>query len=142
MDHGSKTEVPPSEWVQELDGVLHAEGVSLPALAARFGTPLHVYSAAEITRAFHAVDAALAGLPHTVCYAMKANGSPAILRLLASLGAGRFERFATGIADLYDVAIERAREILGLLDDPAQRQPAFPGAALLHFAAGPACACA
>ncbi len=61
-------------------------------------------------------------------------------RLLASLGAGRFERFATGIADLYDVAIERAREILGLLDDPAQRQPAFPGAALLHFAAGPACA--
>ncbi len=88
MDHGSKTEVPPSEWIRELDGVLHAEGVSLPALAARFGTPLHVYSTTEITRSFHAVDAALAGLPHTVCYAMKANGSPAVLRLLASLGAG------------------------------------------------------
>lgn len=62
------------------------------------------------------------------------------VRLLASAGAGRFERFAAGIADLYDVAVDRAREILGLLEDPGRREATFPGASLLHFAAGPACA--
>lgn len=88
MEHGSRRDVPPSAWICEQGGSLVADEVSFEALAARFGTPLHVYSSAEITRAYHAVDAALAGLPHLVCYAMKANGSPAILRLLAGLGAG------------------------------------------------------
>lgn len=60
-------------------------------------------------------------------------------RLLASVGAGRFERFATRIAELYDVAVDRAREILGLLDDPAHRDQMFPNAALVHFTGGPAC---
>jgi diaminopimelate decarboxylase len=88
MDRGSRTDVPPSAWIHERDGALVADEVSLAELAARFGTPLHVYSASEIERSFRAVDAALDGLPHVVCYAMKANGSPAILRLLAGLGAG------------------------------------------------------
>ncbi|GAB4112880.1 MAG: diaminopimelate decarboxylase [Sandaracinaceae bacterium] len=88
MEHGSRTDVPPSAWITERDGALSAEGVPFATLAARFGTPLHVYSATEITRAFRSVDGALEGLPHLVCYAMKANGNPAIVRLLASLGAG------------------------------------------------------
>ncbi|MCE9574876.1 MAG: cupin domain-containing protein [Deltaproteobacteria bacterium] len=90
--------------------------------------------AAELRAYDRAADSLLAVAP-------TARPSAAVReRLIASLAAGRFERFAAGIAELYDVAIDRAREILGLLDDPAERKPAFPGASLLHFAAGPACA--
>lgn len=88
MQQGSRRDVPPSAWITERCGALHAEDVSFEALATRFGTPLHVYSRAEIERAFRAVDGALEGLDHLVCYAMKANGNPAIVRSLGRLGAG------------------------------------------------------
>jgi len=70
------------------DGVLHAEDVALPAVAAAVGTPVYVYSAATLTRHYRVFEAALAGLPHRICYAMKANSNLAVLRLLARLGAG------------------------------------------------------
>ncbi len=70
------------------DGELHAEGVPLSAIAERFGTPCYVYSRAALEGAWRAFDAALAGLPHLVCYAMKANSSLAILDLFARLGSG------------------------------------------------------
>ncbi|MFO0714324.1 MAG: diaminopimelate decarboxylase [Sandaracinus sp.] len=88
MDRGSRTDVPSSTWITERDGHLHAEGCSLESIASAHGTPVHVVSSAAIRRAFREIDDALAGLPHLVCYAMKANGNPAILRLLAGLGAG------------------------------------------------------
>ncbi|MFN7699372.1 MAG: diaminopimelate decarboxylase [Deltaproteobacteria bacterium] len=88
MDRGSRTDVPPSTWITERGGALSAEGCDFEALAARHGTPLHVISSRAVREAFAAVDAALEGLPHLVCYAMKANGNPAILRLLGGLGAG------------------------------------------------------
>jgi diaminopimelate decarboxylase len=67
---------------------LHAEGVSLSALATRFGTPTYVYSRATLERHFHAFDAAFAEMPHQVCYAVKANSNIAVLNVLARLGAG------------------------------------------------------
>lgn len=70
------------------DGVLHAEGVSLEALAAEHGTPLYVYSRATLERHWRAFDEALAGHPHLVCYAVKANASLAVLDVLARLGSG------------------------------------------------------
>lgn len=70
------------------DGVLRCDGLSLEDAAARFGTPLYVYSAQAIRDAYRAYDQAFAAVPHRVCYAVKANGNGAILRLLASLGAG------------------------------------------------------
>jgi diaminopimelate decarboxylase len=70
------------------DGRLHAEGVPLAELAARFGTPLYVYSRAAIERAFDRYAGALAGRRSLVCYAMKANSSLAVLDLLARRGAG------------------------------------------------------
>lgn len=88
MERGSRTDVPSSAWLSERSGVLWAEDVSLEALAGVHGTPLHVVSASAIREAYRSIDAALAGLPHLVCYAMKANGNPAILRLLAGMGAG------------------------------------------------------
>jgi diaminopimelate decarboxylase len=73
---------------QRQDGVLVCDGVSLEAAAAQFGTPLYVYSKAALVAAYEAYDRAFAGVPHRICYALKANGSGALLRILAGLGAG------------------------------------------------------
>jgi diaminopimelate decarboxylase len=72
--------------------VLQCDGVDLTTLAAKFGTPLYVYSAAQITQRFQLFEQAFAhgpeARPHTICYAVKANSSLAILRFLAEQGAG------------------------------------------------------
>jgi diaminopimelate decarboxylase len=70
------------------DGALHAENVAVADIAAAVGTPLYVYSTATLTRHLRVMDEALAGLPHLVCYAVKACGNLAVLRTLARLGAG------------------------------------------------------
>ncbi|RME18108.1 MAG: diaminopimelate decarboxylase [Alphaproteobacteria bacterium] len=70
------------------DGILHAEDVPLPEIAAAVGTPVYVYSAATLRRHYQVFDEALAGMDHLVCYAMKANSNLAVLRLLGEMGAG------------------------------------------------------
>ena len=70
------------------DGILHAEDVAIPDIAATIGTPFYVYSTATLTRHFRLFDEALDGLPHLVCYAMKAASNLAILKTLGDLGAG------------------------------------------------------
>ena len=67
---------------------LHCEGVSLAKIAAEVGTPVYVYSRGELERAYRAFDAALEGIPHRVCYAVKANSTLGVLSVLAGLGAG------------------------------------------------------
>ena len=67
---------------------LHCDGVALPDIADKTGTPVYVYSAQTILANFRAYDLAFGERPHTVCYAVKANGNLAILRLLAEAGAG------------------------------------------------------
>ena len=70
------------------DGQLMAEDVSLSEIAARVGTPVYVYSAATLLRHYRLFDEALAGMPHLVCYAMKALSNLAVLKLLGDAGAG------------------------------------------------------
>ncbi|WP_282340205.1 diaminopimelate decarboxylase [Pseudomonas sp. PS02288] len=70
------------------DGSLFAEGVALSAIAERFGTPTYVYSRAHIEAQYRAYADALAGVPHLVCFAVKANSNLGVLNLLARLGAG------------------------------------------------------
>jgi diaminopimelate decarboxylase len=70
------------------DGVLFAEGVSLEEAARAHGTPLYLYSRASIEAGYAAYDRAFAGVPHRICYALKANPCGALLRILAGLGAG------------------------------------------------------
>jgi diaminopimelate decarboxylase len=70
------------------DGVLHAEDVPLPEIAAEVGTPFYCYSAATLTRHYQLFDDALEGLDHLVCFAMKSLSNLAVLRLLGDLGAG------------------------------------------------------
>jgi diaminopimelate decarboxylase len=70
------------------DGVLHAEGVSLAAIAEQYGTPTYVYSKAQLLANFDSYQNACAGRDALVCYAMKANSNLAVLNLLAQRGAG------------------------------------------------------
>ena len=70
------------------NGTLLCEGMPVAAAAARWGTPLYLYSARAIRERFQELDRALAGVPHLIAYSVKANGNLAILRLLAEQGAG------------------------------------------------------
>jgi mannose-6-phosphate isomerase-like protein (cupin superfamily) len=63
-------------------------------------------------------------------------------RLLASIGGGPLERFAQRVGALFDVTVERARELLGLMERPASWEPQAPGIALVHFDGGAAYAAA
>jgi len=67
---------------------LHCDEASLSTLADQYGTPLYVYSARQISHRFQLFETAFANRPHTICYAVKANSSLAIMRLLAQQGAG------------------------------------------------------
>jgi diaminopimelate decarboxylase len=66
---------------------LYCEETPLADIAAE-GTPAYVYSGRAIRENYRAYDLALAGLPHMVCYAVKANSSLGILSLLVREGAG------------------------------------------------------
>ena len=70
------------------DGLLHAEAVSLTALADNVGTPFYCYSTATLERHYKVFAGAFADVPSLVCYAMKANSNQAVLRTLAKLGSG------------------------------------------------------
>jgi diaminopimelate decarboxylase len=73
------------------DGALHAEAVSIEALAEAVGTPFYCYSAATLRHHYHVLDAALAdsGLAERlICYSVKANSNLAVIATLAQMGAG------------------------------------------------------
>jgi diaminopimelate decarboxylase len=71
-----------------ISGQLTCDGVSLAAIAEAVGTPFYVYSRALVEENFKRFDRALDSVPHLVCYATKANSNLAILKLLATAGAG------------------------------------------------------
>lgn len=70
------------------NGVLHAESVPLPDIAARFGTPCWVYSRRALETALDEFQQELRGIDSLVCYAVKANSNIAVLDVLARRGAG------------------------------------------------------
>lgn len=70
------------------DGRLFAEDVPVAEIAASVGTPFYLYSSATLLRHYGLFDAALDGMPHMVCFAMKSLSNIAILKLLGDAGAG------------------------------------------------------
>jgi diaminopimelate decarboxylase len=70
------------------ENVLFCEGVELSRIAAETGTPCFVYSSEALREGYLAYERALEGVPHRVCYAVKANSNLSVLRLLSGLGAG------------------------------------------------------
>jgi diaminopimelate decarboxylase len=69
-------------------GTLFCEDVNLTEIADVHGTPAYVYSKRGIETKYRAYEEALAGIPHRICYAVKANSNLAVLQTLARLGAG------------------------------------------------------
>jgi diaminopimelate decarboxylase len=88
-------------------GVLGFDPGLLQAIADRVGTPAYVYGANLIRAQYHALDDALQGLPHRICYSVKANGNLGVLRVLKQLGAG---------ADI--VSVGELRRVLAAGFDP------------------------
>jgi diaminopimelate decarboxylase len=67
---------------------VYCEGVALPAIAKRFGTPVYVYSRKAIEESLAELKSGLGNLPRRICFAVKANGNLTILKLLARRGCG------------------------------------------------------
>jgi len=70
------------------DGALFCEELRVSDISDKVGTPFYLYSRNTLAGHFHAVDQAFAGIPHIVCFSVKANSNVAILKLLAGEGAG------------------------------------------------------
>lgn len=71
-----------------MDGILHAENIPIPRIAASVGTPFYCYSTATLTRHVAVLDDAFRGTDHLICYAVKANSNQAVLKTMANLGTG------------------------------------------------------
>lgn len=87
-DHLSIRDNPARFGLRIHDERLAIEGVELATIAREVGTPVYVYGSAHVVDRYRSLAAALAERPTLICYAVKANGSLAILRTLARLGAG------------------------------------------------------
>jgi diaminopimelate decarboxylase len=72
---------------QPAGDVLACDGVSLQSIVEHTGTPTYIYSARAVREAYRAIDDAFAAYPHAIHYALKANSTLAIVRLLRSLGS-------------------------------------------------------
>ena len=66
---------------------LACDGVSLQSIVASVGTPAYIYSARAIRDAYRAIDDAFGSYPHAIHYALKANSTLAIVRVLKALGS-------------------------------------------------------
>ena len=66
---------------------LVCDGVSIQSIVERVGTPAYVYSARAIRDAYRAIDSAFDGYPHAIHYALKANSTLALVRVLKALGS-------------------------------------------------------
>jgi len=71
-----------------INGILHAEDVSIPQIAKEVGTPFYCYSTATLTRHYNVFAEAFSDIDAKICYAMKANSNQAVLTTLAKLGCG------------------------------------------------------
>ncbi|MCF8470784.1 MAG: diaminopimelate decarboxylase [Parvibaculum sp.] len=69
-------------------GVLHAEDVAIPDIAAATGTPFYCYSSATLERHYRVFADAFKGQPARICYSVKANSNLAVIATLARQGAG------------------------------------------------------
>jgi len=87
-DHGWVTENAQRFALYYENGSARIEGVDAAEIVAQVGTPTYAYSAEHITRQYRRLAEAVRARPTLICFAVKANSSLAILRLLGQLGAG------------------------------------------------------
>ncbi|MEQ8283753.1 MAG: diaminopimelate decarboxylase [Parvibaculum sp.] len=70
------------------NGIMHAEDVAIPGIAAAVGTPFYCYSSATLERHYRVFATAFKDQPARICYSVKANSNLAVIATLARLGAG------------------------------------------------------
>lgn len=70
------------------NGDLHFEDVALRRIGDEVGTPVYAYSSGALKRHYQEFQAALHGLDHMICFAIKANSNQAVLKCIADLGSG------------------------------------------------------
>lgn len=75
-------------YFRYVEDQLYCEGVSVEALARKFGTPLYVYSHRTLSEHFARLDMAMTDVEHLICYAVKSNSNQSVLRTIANLGGG------------------------------------------------------
>lgn len=109
---------------------LHCEAAELERIARAAGTPVYVYSRASIEAAYRRLDRAFRGLPHSLCYAMKANSNLSVVRALAGLGS-RFDIVSGGELDrLRRVGVRGDRIVfsgVGKTREEIRRAIEYPG---------------
>lgn len=76
------------DYFEYRNGELFCEDVPVKAVARKVGTPFYLYSYGTFERHFRVFDGAFAGMPHLVCYSLKANSNGALVRTVAKLGGG------------------------------------------------------
>src|ERR1035437_8795370 len=80
--------LPGQPFIAYQQGALHVESMKLSDLALQHGTTLFVYSKASMLASLASYQRGLAGRKSQICYAMKANSTPAVLQLFAQAGCG------------------------------------------------------
>ena len=107
-----KRPIDPSEYTPHFayrQRKLECEEVPLARIASRVGTPAYVYSGASIAAAYGRFHRAFRAVPHSICYAVKANSNLSILRLIAGLG-GSFDIVSGGeLFRLRDIGVTGRR---------------------------------
>ena len=98
-----------------IPSVLYCERVPLTTLAEKYGTPLYVYSSISIEERLREFKRVFHGIPHTICYSVKANSNLTLLRLLAKKGCG------------FDVVSGGELERVLITDRKAARKVVFSG---------------
>ncbi|MFW5425723.1 MAG: diaminopimelate decarboxylase [Methylophagaceae bacterium] len=76
------------DYFEYKENELFAENLAVSSIASKAGTPLYIYSRATLERHWRAFDSAFEGMPHCICYSVKANSNLAVLNVLARLGSG------------------------------------------------------
>ncbi|MFZ4649285.1 MAG: diaminopimelate decarboxylase family protein, partial [Rubrivivax sp.] len=118
--------LPGAPFLERMAGRLRLDGHDLQELARQFGTPLYVYSRRAMLEAAAAYERALAGRPHLVCYAMKANSNLAVLQAFAQAGLG-FDIVSAGELERVLAAGGSASRVVfsGVGKKPAEMQRAL-----------------
>ncbi|RJP75689.1 MAG: diaminopimelate decarboxylase [Candidatus Abyssobacteria bacterium SURF_17] len=70
------------------EGTFWCESVPIPQIAEKVGTPFYLYSKNTLLRHYQRLDESLAGIDHIICYALKANPSLSVCKVLADAGSG------------------------------------------------------
>src|SRR5690606_6888621 len=115
------------------DGVLHAEDVAIPEIAAAVGTPFYCYSTATLTRHYKVFAEAFAAMDSLVCYALTANSNQAGLRGLARLGAGADVGSEGGLGGARAAGVPAAKILFARGGKTAREMDFALGAGILCF---------